>query len=78
MVQWPRLLAPKGGSPVSIPGQGTRFHLLQLKILNVTTKTQHRQINKYFLKEKKSDEGRSTKLSKMLLRILTRWEPGWR
>ena len=76
MVQWLRLLAPKEGSPGSIPGQGIRSLLLQLKILDVTTKTQHSQINKYFLKrKKKSDEGRSTKLGKMLLGILIRWEP---
>ena len=79
VVQWLRLLAPKEGSPGSIPGQGIRFCLLQLKILAVTTKTQHSQMNKYFLKrEKKRDEGRSTKLSKMLLEILIRWEPRWR
>ena len=53
VVQWLRLLAPKEGSPGSIPGQGIRSLLLQLKILDVTTKTQHSQINKYFLKRKK-------------------------
>ena len=30
VVQW--LSAPKAGSPGSIPGQGTRFHILQLRV----------------------------------------------
>ena len=29
----------------SIPGQGTRSHMLQLKILHAATKTQRKQIN---------------------------------
>ena len=33
------------GGPGLIPGQGTRSHMLQLKIPSVTTKTQHSQIN---------------------------------
>ena len=33
--------------PGLIPGQGTRFHLLQLKIPCAATKTWHSQINKY-------------------------------
>ena len=32
----------------SIPGQGTRSHMLQLKILHSTTKTRSSQMNKYF------------------------------
>ena len=31
----------------SIPGQGTRSHLTQLKITHAITKTQHRQINRF-------------------------------
>ena len=31
----------------SIPGQGTRSHLTQLKIPHAITKTQHRQINRF-------------------------------
>ena len=38
---------PNAGGPGSIPGQGTRSHMLQLKSLHAATKTQHRQINKY-------------------------------
>ena len=38
-VQWLRLHAPKAGAPGSIPGQGTRRHMPQLK-------TQGSQINK--------------------------------
>ena len=33
--------------PGSIPGQGTRSHMLQLKILNAATKPKYNQINKY-------------------------------
>ena len=53
VVQWLRLPAPNAGGPGSIPGQGTRSHMLQLKtphtaakIPCATTKTQHSQINK--------------------------------
>ena len=52
--------APNTGGPGSIPGQGTRFHMAQLrvhmlhlkilhaaiKILHAATKTRGRQINK--------------------------------
>ena len=34
-----------------IPGQGTRSHMLQLKIPSVATQTPGRQINKCFRKE---------------------------
>ena len=44
--QWLRLHAANAEGPGSIPGQGTRFHIPQLKILHATTKTQHSQINK--------------------------------
>ena len=36
-----RLHAPKAGVPGSIPVQGTREHMGQLKIPHVLTKTQH-------------------------------------
>ena len=32
VVQWLRFLAPNAGGPAFIPGQETRFHMLQLKI----------------------------------------------
>ena len=45
VTQWLRLRAPSAGGPGSIPGQGTRshmlqlrVHMLQLKILHATTK----------------------------------------
>jgi len=41
VVQWLRLHTPKAGGP----GQGSRSHILQLKILRAETKTQHSQIN---------------------------------
>ena len=59
-----RLWAPSVGSPGSIPGQGTRSHILQLrvgmlqgrlKISLAATKTQCNQINKYSLKKKKKE-----------------------
>ena len=31
MAQWLRLQAPNAGRPGSIPGQGTRSHMLQLR-----------------------------------------------
>ena len=57
MVQWLRLHAPNTGD---LPGQETRSHMLQLKILQAATKTSHshKYINKqihiyiYILKEK--------------------------
>ena len=44
MVEWLRLFAPIVGGLGSIPGQGTKSHMLQLRI--PTTKTWHSQINK--------------------------------
>ena len=38
VVQWLRLCIPNIGGPGLIPSQGTRFHMLQLKSLHVTTK----------------------------------------
>ena len=46
VVQWLRLCALNAGGLGLIPGQGTRSHMLQLKILHAATKTQHSQINK--------------------------------
>ena len=46
VVQWLRLHAPNAVSPGWIPGQGTRSHMPQLKILCEATKTQHSQIKK--------------------------------
>ena len=46
VVQGLGLLAPDAGGLGSIPGQGTRSHMLQrLKTLGTTTKTLHCQIN---------------------------------
>ena len=45
MVQWLRLCAPNAGGQGSIPGQGTRSHVSQLKILHATVETQCSQIN---------------------------------
>ena len=48
VIQWLRLCGPNARYPVSIPGQGTRSHMLQGKV--PTTKTLHSQINKSFFK----------------------------
>ena len=37
--------------PGSTSGQGTRVHMPQLKMLYVATKTQPREISKYFKKD---------------------------
>ena len=37
-VQWLRLCAPNAGDPGSIPGQGTRSHMLRLRNLHAATK----------------------------------------
>ena len=39
MVQWLRLQAPSAGDLGSIPSQGTRSHMLQLKSPRSTDKT---------------------------------------
>ena len=45
VVQWLRLLTPNAGGPGSIPGQGTRFHMPQLR------SGAAKYINKYFKKQ---------------------------
>ena len=53
MVQWLRLRAPNAGSLGSIPGQGTRSHMLQLRICMLRLKIPHALrpgVAKYFLK----------------------------
>ena len=59
VVQWLKLHAPNAGGPSSIPGQGTRSHVLQLNILHavskmplITTKSWHTQISKKKKKKK--------------------------
>ena len=55
VVQCPRLCLPNKGGLDSIPGQGTRSHMLQLRVCmlqkktedpSATTRIQHSQINK--------------------------------
>ena len=60
VIQSLRFHPPTAGSPGSIPGQGTRSHMLQLRvhklewdILSATFKTQHSQINKYLKNKNK-------------------------
>ena len=43
VVQWLRLCAPNAWGLGLIPGQGTRPHMLQLRIPRATTKTQSSQ-----------------------------------
>ena len=46
MAQWLRLCAPNAADPGSIPGQGTRSRMPQLKITCAAAKTQHSQIKR--------------------------------
>ena len=46
MVQWLKLRTPNAEALSSIPGQGTRSHMQQLKILYAATETRRRQVNK--------------------------------
>ena len=56
VVRWLRLHAPSAGSLGSIPGQGIRSHMLQLKIPRVATPSTAK-INKYtFKKERKKEK----------------------
>ena len=48
VVQWLRFWAPNAGGLGSIPGRGTRAHILQLKTLHAATKIWHSQINNFF------------------------------
>ena len=41
VVQWLRLRAPNTGGPGSIPGQGTRSHMPQLRVFMPQLKTLH-------------------------------------
>ena len=57
MVQWLKPHSPSAGGWGSIPSQGIRSHLLQLKILHATTKSSHAaakiwhsQVNKFMNK----------------------------
>ena len=64
VVQWLRLCAPNAGGLGSIPGQGTRSHMPQLrarmpqlKTPHAATKTRRSQINKYLKKLKNENSG---------------------
>ena len=46
MTQWLRLCILNAGGPGSVPGQGTRSHMPQLKILQATTETCYSQKHK--------------------------------
>ena len=59
VVQWLRFCTPSAGDPGSIPNQGIRSHMLQLKILHATRKTGSSQINRYF-KKRERDAKRKT------------------
>ena len=48
-----KTFAPNAGGPGSTPGQRITSHMPQLKIFHATMKTQHNQINKYFLKKER-------------------------
>ena len=50
VVQWLRLHTPNAGGQGSIPGQGTRSHMSQLKILHAATNIWWSQMNKQIRK----------------------------
>ena len=50
VVQWLRLHAPNAGALGSIPSQGPRSHMPQLKIPSAAMKTWHSQVKKFFFK----------------------------
>ena len=58
MVQWLRLSTPNSGGPGLIPGQGTRFHMLQLRPKYISNKLKKKkklkQAQKGWLKGPKS------------------------
>ena len=41
VIQWLRLHAPNTGGQGSNPGQGTRFHMLQLRVHTLQPEIQH-------------------------------------
>ena len=66
VVQGLRLWAPNAGGLGLISDQGTRSHMLQLKILNASAKTQCNQINTWFFKKKSLPTVVSSKSFKLL------------
>jgi len=54
VAQWLRLCASSAGGMGLIPGQGTRSHLLQLKILHAATKAWCSQINSFKKKKERN------------------------
>ena len=65
VVQWPRPHAPNAGGPGSIPGQGARSHMQQLKKPHTTTKTWCSQIHEYiFLKGDRDRKNRGNRKRK--------------
>ena len=50
VVQWLRLCTPNAGVPCSIPAQGTRSHMLQLRLCMSQLTPDSANKNKYFLK----------------------------
>ena len=46
VVKWLRQHTPNAGCPGFIPGQGTRYHMQQLKIRCATIKTWHNLLEK--------------------------------
>ena len=59
MVQWLILHAPNSGGPGSIPGQGTRFYMPQLKTPRAAMKTEN-------LVCRNKDPAQSNKLNKYI------------
>ena len=55
MVQWLKLHAPNAGGPGSIPGRGTRSHILQLRVPVPQLKNLHADIKEPAYEKQEAD-----------------------
>ena len=63
-----RLCAPSAGGSGLPPGQGTNYHMTELKILQAATKTHCNQMNKYL----KTTTPATTKLGSLVSGLVQR------
>ena len=55
VVKWLRLRAPNAGGPGSIPGRGTRSHILELRVLVPQLKNPHADIKETAYEKQEAD-----------------------
>ena len=73
VVQWVKLPAPNSGGPSLIPGQGTRSHVPQLKILHAAMKIKDpRAATKIWHSQIKKEKKKIFQRNKVIL-FLTVW-----